>query len=738
MTISTSSYTTNSLRINVVNETSSTNIIAAIQLGMYKGGWTPYDIITAGVTSGALYSPITTLVYSAPNADGVTTKYIIIRVDTAKLIIYTSTCESWSTVTKIATNETWTGGGTFPQHYDVKNSIILIAATQRHCVIWTFISNEPGIWSGIFEFERVAAEDVTTGTPVPNWAWTNSLMIGTPYGQTTIGQTSPIMFAFPRTADGATGANAARAYAPGTNRGMFPPAYLTGGIVISNDPNMLHLASYAQSASSGTVTYGWDSFKSVVSPISADGVYKYMPLGRAYNVGITKALGGPLDTVAVNLDSTGGWPSAAGASTESLLLPLHGGTVAQMLAAQTTGTTSFYTNLPANTTATRILAIGNNVWVSTNQGIYTFDQTLGQGAPLTQRVSHAVSGGVLDMVFDGSRTVYGSLSNGIVAVDTETFTTTTNATISTGTSYLNIDGKYVYGAARTAQTTLMAFAISRANLATSSTYMALTSATVVATGWGTPVPDYQGNVYLASQAGSGTPGTPVANTMYIARFASDTGVGTQTFNPKFFNQPFAAGAAAPGPSDSPSTWYIDYTTTNSLAGPKPYLIVGGNTTAATYPWVYEFNTGALTTSSMITWTSAATGVACNASMGTSVGLYDYRGDLTVMPSRGHLFVVPKKVGVVTPASYISAIVPNHPQGSQFPGQSLYLVQGTTAITGYPYGISGGGMTINGNRIFASYTQVANTDNRIYVWSGITNPAYTSLGFSGAGKLIIKG
>lgn len=738
MTISTSSYTTNSLRINVVNETSSTNIISAIQQGMYKGGWTQYDISTATVTAGALYSPITTLVYSAPNADGVTSKYMIIRIDTVKLVIYTSACESWSIATKIATNETWTAGGTFPQHYDIKDSIILIAATQRHCVLWTFIKNEPGIWSGVFEFERVAAEDVTTGSPVPNWAWTNSLIMGTPYGQSLIGQTSPIMFAFPRTADGATGANAARAYAPSTNRGMFPPAYLTGGISITADPNMLHLGSYAQSASSGTVTYGWDSFKSVVSPVSADGVYKYMPVGRAYNVGITKALGGPLDTVTVNLDSTGGWPSATGATTESLLLPLNGGTTNQMLAAQTTGTTNFYTNLPASTTATKVLAIGNNVWISTNFGIYTFDQTLGQGAAVTQRVSHAISGGVLDMVFDGSRTVYGSLSNGIVAVDTETFNTTTNATISTGTSYLGIDGKYVYGAGRTAQTTLMAFAISRANLATSSTYMALTSSTAVATGWGTPVPDYQGNVYLASQAGSGTPGTAVANTMYIARFASDTGVGTQTYNPKFFNQTFPGGAAAPGPSDSPSAWYIDYTTTNSSAGPKPYLIVGGNTLAATLPWMYEFNTGALTTSSMITWTGAATGVACNASMGTSNGLYDYRGDLTVIPSRGHLFISPKKVGVLTPTGYVSAIVPNHPQGVQFPGQSLYVNQGTTLISGVPYGIAGSGQTINGNRIFAAYTQVVNTDNRIYVWSGITNPAYTSLGFAGTGKLIIKG
>lgn len=719
MTITTSSYTANSLRINISNETSSTNIIPAIQQGMAKGGWTLYDITTATVTPGALYSPITTLVYSAPNADAVTTKYMLIRIDTVKLVIYTSACESWNDSTHVPTNETWTGGGVFQQGYDIKDSIILISATQRHCVFWTFIKNEPGLWSGVFEFERVAGEDVTTGTPVPNWAWTNSLMLGTPYGQTTALFNSPIMFAFCRTADGLTGARAAQTYAPVTNRGMFPPVYTTGGITISLDPNRLHLGSYAYSATSGTVVYGWDPLKSVVSPISADARDKYMPVGRAYNVGITKPLGGALDTVFVNIDSTGGWPSSSGASTECLLLPLNGGSEDTMLAAYTTGTTSFYGSLPSNTTATKVISIGNSVWIGTNQGIYTYDVTTGQGGLATLRVPHSVTGGVLDIVFDGARTVYGSLATGIVSVDTETFTTSTIANITSGTSYLGIDGKYVYGVARTALLNSMCFSFNRANFTTSATF-AISSSTAIATGFGVPVPDYQGNVYIATQAGS-----VGIQSMVLGKYASDTGVGIGIANPKFTaNWPTGITTT---PADSPSSWWMDYTATPA----KPYLFVSG-----AVAWIYEFNTTSLTTTSQVTWSLGVTGVTSQASIGLTAGAYDYRGDLNIVPVRGQLMISPKKVAFPAATGYIGRVVPNHPQ-AVVPGQSLYLSQTTNSIVGSPFGFAGN-ITTNGVRLFGSWTQTANSDNRVYVVSGLNNVAYTSQGFVATGRLTIKG
>ena len=733
MTITTSSYTTNSLRINVSNETSSTNIITAVQQGMANGGWTLHDITTATVTPGYIYSPITTLVYSAPNADGLTTKYMIIRIDTVKLFLYTSACESWNATTHAPTNETWSGGGVFVQGYDIKDSIILISATQRHCVIWTFIRNEPGLWSAVFEFERVAGEDSASVTPVPNWAWTNSLMLGTPYGQAVFGTISPIMFAFCRTADGFTGARAASIYAPVTNRGMYPPSYITGAITTTLDPNRLHLGSYAYSFNTGTVVYGWDSLKTPVSPVSADALTKFMPVGRAYDVGITKPIGGALDTVFVNIDSSGGWPSAAGPSTECLLLPLNGGSEDTMLNALTTGTSLFYGSLPANTTATKVLSIGSNVWVSTNQGIYTYDTTTGTPGTVTLRVPHSVSGGVLDIVFDGGRTVYGSLSNGIVAVDTELFTTSTIATISSGTSYLGIDGRYVYGVSRTALLNPWCFSISRTLFVTSASF-SISSASVITTGFGVPVPDYQGNVYVASQAGS-----VGVQTMTIGRYASDTGVGIGISNPKF-NPSWPTGVATV-PSDSPTSWWMDYTATPI----KPYLFVSGASAITSY--VYEFAPGTLTTASMVSWTSGIiTGVTVNSSMGTIPGAYDYRGDLNITPIRGQLVISPKKVQIPVPTGYSSRVIPNHPQsltsaGLLSPGSPLYLSQtagNTTAynISGVTFGF-GGSINTNGVRMFASLTTSA-VDNRIYVISGLYNVAYTPQGISAAGRLIVKG
>jgi len=741
MTITTSSYTTNSLRINIANETSSTNIIGNIQLGMAKGGWTLYDITTASITAGSIYSPITTLVYSAPNADGFTTKYMIIRIDTVKLVLYTSACESWNPTTHIATNETWSGGGVFQQGFDIKDSIILVSATQRHCVIWTFIKSEPSFWSGVFEFERVAGEDSATVSPVPNWAWTNSLMLGTPYGQDQTTTNSPIMFAFCRTADGFTGARAAQVYAPVTNRGMFPPQYLTASVVTTLDPNRLYLASYANSANSGTVTYGWDPLKTVVSPVSADAITKYMPMGRAYNVGVTKPIGGALDTVFVNLDSTGGWPSASGPSTESLLLPLNGGSDYPFVVAYNTGTTSFYGLLPAATTATKVLTIGNNIWIGTNQGIYTYDQTLGQGGSPTLRVPHNVSGGVLDIVFDGARTVYGSLSNGIVAVDTELFTTSTINTIVSGTSYLSIDGRYVYGSSRTALTLPWCFSFSRTNFVTSSSFQ-VSSSTVQATGFGVPMPDYQGNVYLASQAGivSG-----FVNKI-IAKYASDTGVGSSTMNPKFYAS-WPTGATTVAVSNSPTSWYMDYTTFNTSNGTKPYLFVSGDTTIVPIGGaIYEFTPGTLTTSTYVSWPGRVTGVICNASAGTVAGTYDYRGDLNIVPIRGTLWVSPKKVGVVTPTGFVSRIIPNSPMGvsgvgnTPLPGATVVQTTDGTAATGVLAAPGGwaGSISTNGVRLFASFTNAINGDNRIIAVTGLYNVAYNSAGFAGAGRLTVKG
>jgi hypothetical protein len=163
------------------------------------------------------------------------------------------------------------------------------------------------------------------------------------------------------------------------------------------------------------------------------------------------------------------------------------------------------------------------------------------------------------------------------------------------------------------------------------------------------------------------------------------------------------------------------------------LIVAG---AAAY--VYEFAPGTLNTSTQVSWTAGVTGVLSNTSAGITAGVYDYRGDLNLVPLRGTLWVSPKKVGFPAATGYVSRLIMNHPQGLPTPGNTLYLTPGSaTAISGVAVGF-GGSLSTNGVRIFGSWTQVGNTDNRVYVAVGMNNIAYTSAGLPGAGKLVLKG
>jgi hypothetical protein len=190
-----------------------------------------------------------TKVYRVLNYDGVTYKYLILRFDTIKLQLVVSTCESWNTSTDTPTNESWGNAGIYIHGYDLINSYFIVSATSRHFMIWNYINNQPGLWSAVLEFERIAAEDLASvsTSPYPCWCYTNSLMLGTPHGPFPLSN-GTIMMAWPRLPDGTTGVAAASAMAPVTNRGMFPPIYPQDSTVnylgAGSDVNYLHLGSY--------------------------------------------------------------------------------------------------------------------------------------------------------------------------------------------------------------------------------------------------------------------------------------------------------------------------------------------------------------------------------------------------------------------------------------------------------------------------------------------------------------
>jgi len=698
MTVTNTAYTTNSYKVTVSSEVSSTNIVSGVDTAITTLGWTQYDVIAT-----TTFSSITTYVYRAINADATTYKYLIIRWDLIKLQFFTSTCENWNNTTHVATNESWNGSGAFPQGYDIKDCFIWIGARDRHIAIWSFIKNEPGIWTMVMEFERVAGED-TAASNVPCWAWTNSLILGTPWGGTLNTTISQIMFAFPRTADNNTGASAAKIYAPVTSRGMYPPSYPSGTLAITVDANLLHLASFYN------MTYGWDTSKTLVSPVSADAISKSMPVGRAYNVSVTKSIGSFLDSTLINADSTGGWASSSGSNTEMVILPLNGGSEVDAAYA-TSKNTAIYSQAGTAVTS-KCIAIGDIVWAAASDGIRTWTMASGQGS--TTALVYSNASGVFDIVFDGLQTIYGSTATGIVKIDTESLGTTTISTITGGTSYLGIDNKYVYAVDRAASTTPKCYMINRSTFTVNAGAYTSGTALTVASGLGTPVPDYSGAVYVASTAG-----TTASQTLRLSSFSADT--GTQLLNvPNILRS-----VAATLQNDSPTSFYIDYTSG------RIYLFIA----AAGSGSIYEINSSLVALQTVSSASTAATGAPSSSQLNYT-GSLDYRGDLNIVPIRGMFFVGNKKVGIATVTSgWCTRVHWNYPSATT-PG--IPFVSTNNASVGLPSTPLGyaATMTHNGVRTFASYCQTLASDNRIYYISNYYNA--TTISGSTAGRLLIKG
>ncbi len=429
MAVANTAYSTNSYKITVTNETDSNTIIAGMNTAITSLGWSLYDSIDQ-----TEFSPVATRIYRAVNKDTVTYKYAILRWDTLFLRLNLSTCEDFNVTSHVATNESWHNSGLFYLGYDVRDSFFYVAATARHLVIQSYIRNEPGLWAGIFETERVAQEDISSNT-APCYFYTNSLMLGTPWGQTSNNRTSTYMMAFPRTPDNQTGAYAAKAYAPVTTRGMYPPYYPSANtgntgansviIVSTHDGNALHLGSFYNTLG----TWGWDASKAVVSPVTVDHIFKSMPFGRIYNVGLTKPIGQQsFDSTYLNADATDGFPSSTGSNTEFLTLALNGGSETEY--ANTTGRLSISWSNTPNIVFGSTAVVGNNVWAAANNGVWTWDMNSGANTTAIQR--YVNSNGVVDIMFDGNRSIWGTTNNGIVQIDVATYAANVNVSADLG------------------------------------------------------------------------------------------------------------------------------------------------------------------------------------------------------------------------------------------------------------------------------------------------------------------
>lgn len=718
MAVANTAYSTNSYKVTITNEVDSNTIIAGVNTAITTLGWSLFDSINQ-----TTYSPMVTRVYRVVNADGVTYKYAILRWDTLNLRLNLSCSEDWNSTTKVATNESWHNAGLFAFGYDVRDCVIYVAATARHLVLQTWIRNEPGMWAGILEFERVAAEDISQNS-APCFAYTNSLMFGTPWGRTANNTTSTYMMAFPRTPDNQTGAYAARVYAPVTTRGMYPPYYPSANtantgansviVVSTHDGNALHLGSFYNTLGS----WGWDTSKAVVSPVTVDHIYKSMPFGRIYNAGITKPIGQQaFDSTYLNADATGGWPLSTGANTEFLTLPLHGGSETEY--ANTAGRLSVSWSNNFNIVLGSVAIVGNSVWAAANNGIWTWDINSGANTSAIQR--YVNSNGVVDIMYDGLRSVWGTTNNGIVQLDIATYAANVNVAADLGTSVLNMDQKYIYASSRTRSTQPKVYTFWRANANLAAHYN-VGSALAATTSFGRPVPDYKGFFYAVTQQGAQTTGSGVTRQIVWSSEAANANVGAS-------NNTYSSATTI----NWQSSFYYEYNTDT------PYFFTNEAGTGRTVIYGNVPNTNVWTVIYNNTGTWAPTAVQGNQTYNPSPAVtntWDNCGDLVFMARRGWLQITPRRVGAnqTSQTAFSSLMSLQHPDsptgtGNPFSYGNMSTSDIVNAANGFPTH-----QVTNGIRVFQTFWR-SNTEARITTLGNL----YPNTQFNtyATGRLLIK-
>lgn len=331
MTVTINTLGTNSRQIVIANETSATNIINAVNTCLTSLGWTLVDTVTSG-SRGCL----TTKVYSAPNADTYTTKYMIIRYDLPRQYWYVSCCEAWNTVTHVATNESWSGDCQIllPLQYGLTNFYIF--ATARYALFLGTVRNEPSAWQGVFEFEREDADDIANHD-IPCFGWTSSLTIGEPYGSvnTTLTDTAASTnngfvacgFAPPRTRNGLTGYNAAANFTIMTVIGSYPPPKAQFGADFTSTGSITQTINSHTGMLGGwgdNQQYVYDANKVLISNVKLAGYTSTYVVGRIYGLKVCQKLGAVLDTTVVPVDANLFYDSA-GSNLTHYFLGINGG-----------------------------------------------------------------------------------------------------------------------------------------------------------------------------------------------------------------------------------------------------------------------------------------------------------------------------------------------------------------------------------------------------------------------------
>lgn len=320
------------------------------------------------------------------------------------------------------------------------------------------------------------------------------------------------------------------------------------------------------------------------------------------------------------------------------------------------------------------------------------------------------------MLYDGKRTLYGAISNGVVTVDTGTLASNTIVgSIGEGTNWLAADNKYVYvTASRASNTAPRVYAIYRSNniLNTANSFLPGTAFST-ASWFGQPVPDYKGNVFVFQL----TAATFTGKRIY--KFSQDNlgGGALVTLDPG------STGYSNRNRSGFASQALYDHTSDRLF-----YL----HDHREDFACIYEYNplSFVLLQNTQTTFSIVSSNAWAFSNSVTS-------GQNNLIPNKGSWWISPQKFGTIVPVCFSARLIFSSPNATTTTGnaEATYSL-GTQflGITTTPFNAASH-MWTNGTTIFAT-TLINNQENRLVIIDNL-HSNFNSLGFP-TGRILLKG
>jgi hypothetical protein len=280
-------------------------------------------------------------VYKAPNADGVTYKYMVLNYSNAGYLII-HVVENYNTTSKLWVNEAYQSGVNaanygiltltpfaFAPRIDITNGgAILLCVNPRYFVVHTQTiaglgASTGNSWTGCVEVSRDNVEDANNPTLFPPYGWIQGTLAicSQPYG-TGLGNLNPAYaccFSFPRDRFNQTGSTA-------TNSSFLDFGFATAGNLGGINIAAGNLYSMAGSNLVNWGTNIW-SGKAIGFPITV-GSWTSSGVdirGRLYGLKIlTRNLGSFLDNVTLRCDPQGFLNTTNGVNTPHCVLTESG------------------------------------------------------------------------------------------------------------------------------------------------------------------------------------------------------------------------------------------------------------------------------------------------------------------------------------------------------------------------------------------------------------------------------